>query len=57
MSKNIKLQTKKCITCSREFNNRKSWESRGLWKEVKYCSDACKKFKDNLNYKSKFNKN
>jgi hypothetical protein len=51
---NITDQKKVCITCKREFSNRKSWESRGIWLEVKYCSKACNKFKDNITYKNRF---
>lgn len=42
----IKNQTKVCIGCNREFNNRKRWNSRGLWEEIKYCSDKCRKNKN-----------
>ncbi len=55
-SKNLKLQTKICLTCKREFQNRKSWEIRGQWEEVRYCSKSCAKFKDNVIYINKFKK-
>ncbi|NCP67209.1 DUF2256 domain-containing protein [bacterium] len=39
---NLKAQTKICLVCHRPFNNRKKWESRGLWPEIKYCSEKCR---------------
>lgn len=36
-------QTKICPVCLKEFHNRAKWEKRDLWKEVKYCSDKCRK--------------
>ncbi len=44
-NKNPKKQIKICIGCNKPFNNRKRWESRGQWDEVKYCSDKCRKNK------------
>jgi hypothetical protein len=41
--------TKPCLTCGRPFANRKSWESRGQWEEIKYCSDKCRKNKPKPN--------
>ena len=38
----IKNQTKICPKCGRPFSNRKKWESRGIWKEIIYCSDRCR---------------
>lgn len=38
----IKNQTKICPRCGRPFSNRKKWESRGIWKEIIYCSDRCR---------------
>lgn len=39
----IKKQTKICLVCKREFSNRKTWESRGQWDSVVYCSSKCQK--------------
>ncbi|MCU0660447.1 MAG: DUF2256 domain-containing protein [Candidatus Pacebacteria bacterium] len=36
-------ETKKCLSYDREFQNRKSWKSRGQWELVKYCSERCRK--------------
>jgi hypothetical protein len=44
MPKGIKktnLPNKKCQSCGKPFNWRKKWEK--VWKEVKYCSEKCKK--------------
>ena len=38
----LKAQTKICPVCKRPFHNRKKWESRGLWPEIKYCSERCR---------------
>ena len=38
----IKNQTKICPKCGRPFSNRKKWESRGIWREIIYCSDRCR---------------
>lgn len=44
--KNIKkenLPEKICPVCERSFTWRKKWEKN--WKEIKYCSDKCRKNK------------
>jgi hypothetical protein len=38
-------ESKECIVCKRLFYNNKSYKSRGIWAEVKYCSDRCRKNK------------
>ncbi len=38
-----KLPKKICSTCGLPFSWRKKWEK--VWKEVKYCSDKCRKSK------------
>lgn len=38
-------ESKICPTCNRIFYNRKKWKLRGIWDEIKYCSDECKKNK------------
>ena len=35
------LPSKICVICKRPFKWRKKWSK--VWKEVKYCSNACKK--------------
>lgn len=47
-SSNLKSQIKECIVCKRPFTNRKRWESRGQWDQIKYCSAGCKKHKDKI---------
>jgi hypothetical protein len=39
------LPEKICLQCLRPFNWRKKWEK--CWEDVKYCSDACRKNKNN----------
>ncbi|MCI5051374.1 MAG: DUF2256 domain-containing protein [Candidatus Pacebacteria bacterium] len=46
--KNIIAHTKEskiCPTCNRIFYNRKRWSSRGIWDDIKYCSEKCRKQK------------
>ena len=40
-----KKEYKTCPSCSRIFYNRKKWGQRGIWKDVIYCSNGCKKNK------------
>jgi hypothetical protein len=35
--------SKVCPICKRGFENRKKWESRGMWDQIIYCSDKCRK--------------
>ncbi|MFL2913482.1 MAG: DUF2256 domain-containing protein [Opitutales bacterium] len=35
--------SKICPVCKRSFENRKKWESRGIWDQIVYCSDKCRK--------------
>ena len=35
-------ETKICPVCNRPFENRKKWESRGLWDQIVYCSERCR---------------
>ncbi|WP_084220442.1 DUF2256 domain-containing protein [Asinibacterium sp. OR53] len=37
------LPQKLCVVCRRPFSWRKKWQHN--WTEVKYCSDACRKFR------------
>ena len=53
---NIEDQVKICPVCNRNFNNRKKWNTRNIWGQIVYCSKACQKNKNNLEYKKKFNK-
>ena len=41
MGKKVK-ETKICPVCNRPFENRKKWESRGLWEQIVYCSERCR---------------
>ena len=47
MIKKENLPEKVCIVCNRPFTWRKKWEK--VWDDVKYCSDACKKWKKTTN--------
>ena len=38
------LPEKTCVVCGRPFTWRKKWEK--VWDEVKYCSDKCRKNRD-----------
>ncbi len=38
------LPTKVCATCGRAFTWRKKWAK--IWESVLYCSDACRKYKN-----------
>ncbi|MDB3951728.1 DUF2256 domain-containing protein [Gammaproteobacteria bacterium] len=44
MHKKITLPSKICLNCKKEFKWRKKWERD--WKEVKYCSERCKRSKN-----------
>ncbi|MFN4873185.1 MAG: DUF2256 domain-containing protein [Akkermansiaceae bacterium] len=39
----LKKQFKTCPVCHRPFHNRKKWNERGLWETIKYCSEKCRK--------------
>ncbi|MFZ4554844.1 MAG: DUF2256 domain-containing protein [Pseudanabaena sp.] len=39
------LPSKNCAVCDKPFSWRKKWEK--CWDEVKYCSDRCRKQKNN----------
>ncbi|TAF64688.1 MAG: DUF2256 domain-containing protein [Cytophagales bacterium] len=39
------LPQKICLVCNRPFTWRKKWEK--VWQEVKYCSDKCRKNRNN----------
>ncbi len=41
------LATKMCMACDRPFQYRKKWE--GVWAEIKYCSERCKKLAPRAN--------
>ena len=43
-AKKQNLPTKVCPVCGRPFTWRKKWEK--VWDEVKYCSDRCRRRKD-----------
>jgi len=36
------VETKVCVVCGRPFSNRRRWARRGVWDEVRYCSQACR---------------
>ncbi|MDG1295826.1 MAG: DUF2256 domain-containing protein [Saprospiraceae bacterium] len=44
------LPQKICVVCSRPFTWRKKWEK--VWDEVKYCSERCRRNKNNNHAKS-----
>lgn len=35
--------SKICPVCNRPFENRKAWEQRGIWDEIVYCSERCRR--------------
>ncbi|MFK7807316.1 MAG: DUF2256 domain-containing protein [Saprospiraceae bacterium] len=39
------LPSKECLVCKLPFTWRKKWEKN--WEEVKYCSDRCRRNKNN----------
>ncbi len=47
MHKKPFLPEKICVACSRPFAWRKKWEKN--WDEVKYCSERCRRNKNNQN--------
>jgi hypothetical protein len=38
------LPNKRCVNCNKEFSWRKKWENN--WEKVKFCSDRCRKNKN-----------
>ena len=36
-------ELKICPVCNRVFENRKKWRLRGVWEQIVYCSDKCRK--------------
>ena len=32
-----------CPVCARPFTNRKKWRQRGIWEQVVYCSERCRR--------------
>ena len=48
-----KLDFKICVVCFKPFSYRKKWIN--CWKEVKYCSEKCRRNKNerNINYSTK----
>ena len=47
------LDFKICVVCFKPFSYRKKW--RNCWDDVKYCSEKCRRKKNerNINYSSK----
>jgi len=41
----LKLEEKECIRCGRPFRNRKKWIIRGIWNQILYCSEKCRRTK------------
>lgn len=35
--------SKICPVCQRPFQNRKAWAQRGIWDQVVYCSERCRR--------------
>ncbi|MDB2492188.1 DUF2256 domain-containing protein [Gammaproteobacteria bacterium] len=50
MHKKATLPSKICLICQKEFKWRKKWEKD--WKEVKYCSERCKRSKNSKTLQS-----
>jgi hypothetical protein len=48
-----RLPEKICPVCQRPFAWRKKWAA--VWKEVKYCSERCRRNKQSLNHPDKNN--
>jgi hypothetical protein len=48
------LPIKICIVCNKPFSWRKKWA--GIWLEVKYCSERCRKNKKTKNEPTHFKK-
>lgn len=46
------LPQKVCVVCERPFSWRKKWEKN--WENVKYCSERCKRNKNNERSKLNF---
>lgn len=46
------LPEKTCIVCERSFTWRKKWAAD--WDNVKYCSERCRRNKNNDEYKQQF---
>ena len=36
-------ESKVCPQCGLPFSNRKKWASRGLWADIVYCSERCRR--------------
>ncbi|MBL7813439.1 MAG: DUF2256 domain-containing protein [Saprospiraceae bacterium] len=49
--KKMDLPQKTCEVCKRNFQWRKKWEK--VWDDVKYCSDKCRKNRNQEILKSK----
>lgn len=45
MQNNSVRESKVCPVCNRSFENRKRWSSRGIWNQIVYCSDKCRRTK------------
>jgi len=41
------LPNKNCLVCQKPFSWRKKWER--VWEDVKYCSERCRRNKNNKN--------
>lgn len=54
MHKKLTLPQKICRTCQRPFNWRKKWERD--WDNIQYCSDGCRKKKNEKRRESESNK-
>ncbi|MBM75527.1 MAG: hypothetical protein CMK59_09000 [Proteobacteria bacterium] len=50
-------QVKVCPVCDRPFNNRKKWAVRGVWEQVVYCSDKCRRRKSEQKARQTRNQN
>ncbi|MCE2496748.1 MAG: DUF2256 domain-containing protein [Flavobacteriales bacterium] len=52
MHRKAHLPEKTCVVCGQTFSRRKKWEK--VWDEVKYCSERCRRNKDNPEYINSF---
>jgi len=43
MDRGVLKDYKLCASCQRPFTRRKKWNDENRWKEVKYCSDSCRR--------------
>jgi len=42
-TKKSQLEVKDCARCGLPFRNRKKWILRGIWDQIIYCSEKCRR--------------